>query len=39
MDVQRQRPASGAGRDRYRNDPEGIADKIDAHLNLPGKPA
>lgn len=24
---------------RYRNDPEGFADKIDAHLNLPGKPA
>ena len=25
--------------ERYRNDPEGFADKIDAHLNLPGKPA
>lgn len=24
--------------ERYRNDPEGFADKIDAHLNLPGKP-
>lgn len=24
---------------RYRNDPEGFADKIGAHLNLPGKPA
>jgi hypothetical protein len=23
--------------ERYRNDPEGFADKIDAHLNLPGK--
>ena len=22
--------------ERYRNDPEGFADKIDAHLNLPG---
>lgn len=25
--------------ERYRNDPEGFADKIDAHLNLSGKPA
>jgi hypothetical protein len=25
--------------DRYRNDPKGFADKIDAHLNLPGKSA
>ena len=25
--------------ERYRNDSEGFADKIDAHLNLPGKPA
>jgi hypothetical protein len=25
--------------ERYRNDPEGFADKIDTHLNLPGKPA
>lgn len=23
--------------ERYRNDPEGFSDKIDAHLNLPGK--
>jgi hypothetical protein len=25
--------------ERYRNDPGGFTDKIDAHLNLPGKPA
>lgn len=25
--------------ERYRNDPEGFADKVDAHLNLPGKTA
>ena len=25
--------------ERYRNDPVGLADKIDAHLNLPGQPA
>jgi hypothetical protein len=25
--------------ERYRNDPEGFADKIDANLNLPDKPA
>lgn len=25
--------------ERYRNDPEGLVDKIDAHLNLTGKPA
>lgn len=24
--------------ERYRNDPEGFADKVDVHLNLPGKP-